>query len=425
MPCSCLWTTICSCNAWMFLPITAALLALAVQAFGLPISWRKADLHREVSWIGWTFNFSSGQVKLQPSKREKLLKLIQEMLDKPKTSRKHIERFVGLALWITQLFPSMRAFLHHLYVDLYKATHTSYSVDPGFWLTTISCLNENLQFTTRPIGTAIPQGSKLLSIRHQPVSNSEDVRTCRLSEKRIWVRVMDPQTISKDSQRILKMYQSWLQYSTPVVSMNPKPSWNGEAAADACAAGDSCQIGAFLKFANGDMKWFSEQWTYTDFHELDIPVSMDMQKEISSYETLAQIGLLFTLNQILPAQRLSLSHFAVKVTTQQQNPLQIHFSALKYHCCFFLLSVIVNAQMDVTHIPGYYNGIGGHHFSNGHFSTPAIGASSIRSHPNRCASNLVSHSRDHCFFPRDFPFRCQYFNHTNIWGISWRDSSPG
>ena len=70
------------------LPITAALLALTVQAFGLPISWRKADLHREVSWIGWTFNFSSGQVKLQPSKREKLLKLIQEMLDRPKTFRK-------------------------------------------------------------------------------------------------------------------------------------------------------------------------------------------------------------------------------------------------------------------------------------------------------------------------------------------------
>lgn len=96
------------------LPITAALISLVVQAFRLPISWRKADLHREVSWIGWTFNFSAGLVKLQQSKREKLLKQIQDLLQRPKTSRKAIEKFLGLALWVTQLFPTMRAFLSYI-----------------------------------------------------------------------------------------------------------------------------------------------------------------------------------------------------------------------------------------------------------------------------------------------------------------------
>ena len=74
------------------LPISAALISLLVQAFKLPISWRKADLHKEISWIGWTFNFSVGQVKLQQAKRDKLLKLIQELLERPKTSRKLIEK---------------------------------------------------------------------------------------------------------------------------------------------------------------------------------------------------------------------------------------------------------------------------------------------------------------------------------------------
>ena len=124
------------------LPISPALLSLVAQAFKLLISWRKADLHKEISWIGWTFNFSTRQVKLQQAKRDKMMKLIQELLHKPKTTRKLIEKYLGLALWITQLFPTMRAFLHHLYVDLYKAPDTSYSVDPGFWLTTISCLND-------------------------------------------------------------------------------------------------------------------------------------------------------------------------------------------------------------------------------------------------------------------------------------------
>ena len=82
--------------------------------------------------------------------------------------------------------------------------------------------------------------------------------------------------------------------------MNPKPPWAGEAAADACADQDHCQIGGFLRFSNGDLRWFSESWQYSDFHALGIPVHSDMQKDISSYETLAQIGLLYALCSLMP-----------------------------------------------------------------------------------------------------------------------------
>jgi len=80
------------------LPITAALISLVVQAFRLPISWKKTELSRAVNWIGWSFNFSIGTLKLQNAKREKLLKLIQELLARPKTSKKLIEKIVGLSL---------------------------------------------------------------------------------------------------------------------------------------------------------------------------------------------------------------------------------------------------------------------------------------------------------------------------------------
>ena len=345
------------------LPITAALISLVVQSFQLPISWRKADLGREVLWIGWIFNFSQGTVRLQSSKRDKLLKLIQELLERPKTSRKAIERFLGLALWITQLFPVMRAFLHHLYADLYKAPGTSYSIDPGFWLTTISCLNNNLQFTSRPIGTAIPEGGKLLSVRHQPVSTISDVQNCRLSEKRIWVRIMDPlstkRTLSKDSQRILQMYKSWLQFTSPVMSMNPKPIWEGEAAADACADQDHCQIGGFLRFTNGTMLWFSERWKPKDFLDLDIPISQDMQRDISSYETLAQIALLYVLCKFFPAQRFPIVLRSQSDNTGAEASSNSMFTT-KVPLCFFverlcLLTASVHAHLDVSHIPGYAN----------------------------------------------------------------------
>ena len=142
-------------------------------------NWRKAELDREVSWIGWTLNFSTGIIKLQSTKRDKLLKLIDDLLQRPKTSRKQIEKFIGLLLWVTQIFLMMRSFIHHLYADLYKAPATLYSVDPGYWLTTVACLSETLQFSVRPIGTAIPIGGQLLSVRHQPVQSLEDVRNCR------------------------------------------------------------------------------------------------------------------------------------------------------------------------------------------------------------------------------------------------------
>ena len=232
------------------LPITAALVTLFIQAFRLPISWRKSELDREVSWIGWTLNFSTGIIKLQLAKRDKLLKLIEELLQRPKTSKKQIEKFVGLLLWVTQIFPIMRAFIHHLCADLYKAPATLFSVDFGYWLTTIACFSENLQFTLRPVGTAIPIGGQLLSVRHQPVQSLEDVRNCRLSEKRIWLRILDPtsskRSISPSSQRILRMYKEWLQHSVPFGSMNPTLPWAGEAAADACAHGNTCQVGGFI-----------------------------------------------------------------------------------------------------------------------------------------------------------------------------------
>ena len=68
--------------------------------------------------------------------------------------------------------------------------------------------------------------------------------------------------------------------------MCPKPVWQGEAAADAMARDDFCQIGGYLKFGNGDIKWFSQKWFYDDFAKLEIPVRREMQKEISSFETL-------------------------------------------------------------------------------------------------------------------------------------------
>ena len=205
------------------LPLTAAFVCSLMQVFGLPISWRKADLHCALDWIGWRFNFGIGAIYLQERKRSKLLELISQMLSHPRIAKKTLEKFLGLALWITQIFPQMRSSLHYLFSDLHRPPGTQYSVDPGYWPITISCLTDTLQFSTRPAGTAIPAGSKLISVRHQPVKTLTDVHNARLTEKRIWVRVMDPtssrRNLSSDSKRVLQTYEHWLQHSPPIRSL--------------------------------------------------------------------------------------------------------------------------------------------------------------------------------------------------------------
>ena len=186
------------------------------------------------------------QIYLQERKRSKLLDLISQMISHSRIPKKTLAKFLGLALWITQIFPKMRS----SFSDLHRPPGTQYSVDPGCWPITVSCLTDTLHFFTRPAGTAIPAGSKLISIRHQPVKTLPDVPNARLTEKRIWIRVMDPtsslRNLSLDSKRILQTYQHWLQHSPPIRSLYPRQNWSGEAAADACASGPMCQIGGYL-----------------------------------------------------------------------------------------------------------------------------------------------------------------------------------
>ena len=96
-----------------------------------------------------------------------------------------------------------------------------------------------------------------------------------------------------------------------------------------------------------------------DFHALDIPVSTEMQKDISAYETLAQIALLYSLCKYFPAQR-----FAITLRTQSDNTgaesSANSMFTTKSPLCFFverlcLLTATVHAHLDVSHIPGYAN----------------------------------------------------------------------
>ena len=170
-------------------------------------------------------------------------------------------------------------------------------------------LSDNLQFVSRPPQSAIPLGSTLLAVRHQTVTTKGDLQTLHVpTDKRIWLRLKDPgssrRTVRDDSIRILKLFQSWISSLIPTRSLCPKPFWSGYAAADACASGDMTQIGGFIQSTSGQTLWFSEKFHHSDFQFLPFSIDPAMQKNISAFETLAQIGLVWLAASFFPGFRI-------------------------------------------------------------------------------------------------------------------------
>ena len=351
------------CQRWDVLPLTATFIIILLQLFGIPISWKKCDLAKEITWIGWKFHFSSGIVTLDINKRSKLIRLISSLQHQSRVHKKDLERFIGLAMWITQLFTGMRPMLQYFYADLFSLSASHYSIDPGHWQEIISAVSDTLIFQQQPPGTGIPIGGQLISVRHQTVKTKQDLDTLRLGNRRIWMRITNPlskkRKISEASARCLSLFNVWLKHCTPLKSMYPKKVWPGLAAADACAMGTSTQIGGFIQEDTQSPIWFSEKFDIQDFLHLDIPVRSESQKDIGAYETLAQMALLFIFARQFPHQRLRMRFSTQSDNTSAESGISNLFSTKPPLSLFLeklgLMSSILGVDMDTSHISGIDN----------------------------------------------------------------------
>ena len=273
----------------------------------LPIRWKKCEFGPSITWIGWHIHIFCRFICIPADKCRRLLALVQKLRSSNHGSKKALEQFLGLALWITQLWPYMRTWLHFLYRDLHSIPASQFSVDPGSWEEVCNSVSDDLRFFRQPRFSAIPIQGHLIQVRHKSVQSKSDLQSCLLSDKRIWFRIRDPNSsrrkLSADSHRILQMYLKWLDLLPPVVSMWPKPQWNGVCVADAFAHGAEYGIGGFVQFSSTRTRWFSLRIHSDEFRTLKIPMRDDLQKNISSLETLAQIVLVYIVIHHLPGCR--------------------------------------------------------------------------------------------------------------------------
>ena len=343
--------------------LSAAVIAILCLLTRLPISWKKCELGPTIVWIGWEFHLQAGFIILPSAKRNRLLDLLHKLISSSHCSKKTLERFLGLALWVTQLWPAMRTWLHYLYRNLHAIPASQFSVDPANWEEVCRCLSDDLRFQRKPPFSAIPTNGHLLQVRHQPVQTKADLLACSLSDKRIGLRIRDPNSskrkISLSSQRILKLYVDWLNHLPPIRTMWPKQQWQGLCVADAYASGSQCGIGGAIIFPTGQCSWFSLPMTSQDFSNLQIPLHDNLQKDISSLETLAQIALVYITIQFFPGSRIPIRIPTLSDNTTAEAVSNKLFST-NMPLALFLekLSMLIsssNMDVDVSHIPGHAN----------------------------------------------------------------------
>ena len=343
--------------------LSAAVIAVLCMLTRLPISWKKCEIGPVIVWIGWEFHISSGFIILPAAKRDKLMSLLEKLQSSSHCSKKALEKFLGLALWATQLWPAMRTWLHYLYRDLHSIPASQFSVDPGCWEDVCACVSDELVFVRKPPFTAIPVQGHLIQVRHQPVTTKSDLFACSLSDKRVWLRIRDPNSskrkLSTSSQRILSMYVTWLNHLPPVRTMWPKQQWTGLCVADAFASGTQSGIGGAIVFPSGQCSWFSLQINHEDFKSLHIPIHDNLQKDITSLETLAQIALVYITIQFFPGSRIPIRIPTLSDNTTAEATSNKLFSTSMPIALFLeKLSLLISSsciEVDVSHIPGHNN----------------------------------------------------------------------
>ena len=115
------------------MPTSAAMLCVFCQILEIPISWKKTALSSCVDYVGRQFNSYAGIVTIPTPKIQKLRGYIAHLLQQPRTSRKSLEKLIGLAMWVTHLFPLMRIWIHYWYQNLYAIPATHFSIDVRTW----------------------------------------------------------------------------------------------------------------------------------------------------------------------------------------------------------------------------------------------------------------------------------------------------
>ena len=272
-----------------------------------PISWKKAQLGRHITWIGWDFNLNHLTVELTPDKLGKVATAIQEILQEKVVSAKQLEQLLGLLIWFTAVARHLRPHLAPLYKDLYSPAATLVSIPAASWQSFLGCLSDKAVVIHPHPHFHFPLGGRVVEAGHCAVTSKLDLPLAPKTTKLQWIRVSGPsQTsckLSNDSRKKLQWFLSLINRKCHIFPMQIPPTQTLRAAADAYAERNEFGVGGWIITAKC-VCWFSEAFHMEELRNFMPNLQKEAQRYISAFEILAQLILLIMAKEMVQCDRM-------------------------------------------------------------------------------------------------------------------------
>ena len=333
-----------------------------LMLLGTPISWQKAQIGTQITWIGWIFDLQCYTVQLVDDKVQRILQVINEVVSAKTVAGKTMEQLLGMLIWFTAIAKHLRPHLAPLYKNLYAPPATLFSIPAASWSAFVDSLDQQGIICKSHPHFAFPMGGRVVEIGHQTVRDKLDVPTAPKTSKLQWVRIRTPMqgpfTLTTEVKKKLKWFSSIMTRASHIYPLAfPTPTIM-RAAADAFADNESFGIGGWI-ITSKSILWFSEQYCMSELRLFQPQLTKDAQKYISAFEVLAQLALLMAASDSLHFEQMQVCLPASSDNTSAESSINRQLSTKEPSASFlqWISQWAYQRQicLQISHIPGKEN----------------------------------------------------------------------
>lgn len=333
-----------------------------LMILGTPISWKKAQLGFQISWIGWYIDLDSMTVQLMQDKVHRLQELLTTVRDAKAVTEKQMQQLLGMLIWFTSIAKYLRPHLSEIYKCLYSPPATLFSIPASSWRSFVDCLDTKAVIVKQHPHFSLPLGGQVIEVSRQPISGKLDIPLAPKTTKLEWIRVLVPLQqhfqLTKGAKQKIKWFLSLLQRQVHIFPLaQPQPKIM-RAAADAFADSKEFGIGGWI-ITSSQVLWFSEQFNIDQLRTFLPGLQKDAQKYISAFEVLAQLALLLMAIRQLASQELQLCLPSSSDNTGAEAGINKMLTTKEPTTSFLqMISTLAfqyQVQLTLSHIPGHLN----------------------------------------------------------------------
>ena len=333
-----------------------------LMLLGTPISWKKAQVGSNITWIGWHFDLNLLTVQLVPEKTTRLLETLTELLGKPSVKSKQLEQALGMLIWFTSIAKHLRPHLAPLYKCLYTPPATLFSIPAASWPAFVNTLTKDAVISQEHPHCFLPIGGRVIEMGHSPIKSRDDLPLAPKTTKLQWIRIacplQDEISLTREAKNKLRWFVQIIQRHCHVFTIPKPPNMIMRAATDAFAEGEDFGLGGWL-ISSTQVAWFSEQFDMTALRRFMPQLNKDAQKYIASFEILAQLGLLIGAIDHLHFDQMALCIPSASDNTAAESSINRLLSNKEPAATFLqMISQLAwqrNVSLQITHIPGTQN----------------------------------------------------------------------